>query len=741
MSKSNKTNFRYLNADGRWPHFNMNGLEVDEKGRLQLYSLPLLEGELPEGLAGAEKPVGPAGIAVDSDGTIYFSDPKHNKLLKIDACDGVQSSLACVGGQGNAISQFNIPRGLLILKHRRSLFVADSDNHRVQVFDLDSNSVVDIWGQADQSGEPEPGTEPGRFDTPWTLAGDHLGNAYVVDYGNSRVQKFNRAGDLVPSFWDTIDQREVLAKPSDIAVYSDQGSTLVYIVDQSLHRVFAFDEDGNVALDGEGCPISFGVDQLQEPMGIAVDAEAVYVGDNAHRRVLKFDRRNGYKFVGEAVGYRGPVAALAFAAQGELLVHTGTSLPPLRLATGKGFQSRGVLWSEAISVGDREVKWHRLDSEAQRYGTSAHLRLFVHTSSDPADAPTVDPLSADPFADQRWRPRSDTPGQFADVDDLFIDGEPANYLWVGALFSGDGESTPVVSQMLVEYDHTTYLEHLPAIYLNQLACGDFLVRFLSLAESLFGDVEASIEDLSKLFDPFAAPQEFLPWLATWLALELDEDWDEQTQRQAIASAFEMYGRRGTARGLRESLRFYAGVDAIIEEPILSAEWWALPAESIPCACKGGAGTAEKAWVETENSILGVTTMLAPAHAQGAVVGATATLDQSHLISNAELGAPLFLDVAHQFTVQIYRGQLSSPETQARVHDVIRREKPAHTAYHLCVIEPRLRVGYQARVGIDTVVAGPPAPVGLGDERGVVLGGQPAARIGEASSVGITTRVG
>ena len=41
--------------------------------------------------------------------------------------------------------------------------------------------------------------------------------------------------------------------------------------------------------------------------------------------------------------------------------------------------------------------------------------------------------------------------------------------------------------------------------------------------------------------------------------------------------------------------------------------------------------------------------------------------------------------------------------------MIEREKPAHTAYHLCVIEPRMRVGSQARIGVDAIIAqGPPA---------------------------------
>ena len=107
--------------------------------------------------------------------------------------------------------------------------------------------------------------------------------------------------------------------------------------------------------------------------------------------------------------------------------------------------------------------------------------------------------------------------------------------------------------------------------------------------------------------------------------------------------------------------------------------------------------------------------------------------------------PLFDDVAHQFSVQVYRGQLQCAETLPQVHAVIEREKPAHTSYHLCILEPRMRVGFQARVGIDTIVAGAPAPSTLGDQMvlgaDTALGGQPAGRIGERSQVGVTTRVG
>jgi hypothetical protein len=102
-------------------------------------------------------------------------------------------------------------------------------------------------------------------------------------------------------------------------------------------------------------------------------------------------------------------------------------------------------------------------------------------------------------------------------------------------------------------------------------------------------------------------------------------------------------------------------------------------------------------------------------------------------------------VAHQFSIQLYRTQLHCAETLPRVKAIIEREKPAHTEYHLCVIEPRMRVGFQAQVGKDAVVGGPASEVTLHEgmmlDRKSSLGGEPSGRIGEQSRVGVSTRVG
>jgi phage tail-like protein len=396
-----------------------------------------------------------------------------------------------------------------------------------------------------------------------------------------------------------------------------------------------------------------------------------------------------------------------------------------------------------VRVNGRAVVWHRLQSLTKALPQGAHLDLYAYASNDPSKPPSVNPNATNPFSDPKWQSISYTAN--LDVTDLYIGGAKAKYLWVGALFSGDGTVTPTVRQLRVEFDYPTYEQYLPAVYRNNANCGEFLARLLSLFESFFSGVEYEIDSLPALFDPHATPKSFLAWLAGCLGLELDDNWDEEKQRQITARIFELSGRRGTAAGLRETLRLFAGVDATIEEPLPNAAWWSLPSPDSCCEeCAANSGGVTS-WRSGQNSRLGWTTMLAPAQPQGAVVGTSAVLDQSHLITDEDFGTPLFTDVAYQFCVEVYRSQVMCPEALPSIRGIIEQEKPAHTAYHLCIIDPRFRVGFQSRVGIDTVVAGSTRSLALGSDQmlGVdtALAGSPPSLLGAESRLGVTTRLG
>ncbi|MEV0803187.1 phage tail protein [Kribbella sp. NPDC050281] len=71
-----------------------------------------------------------------------------------------------------------------------------------------------------------------------------------------------------------------------------------------------------------------------------------------------------------------------------------------------------------------------------------------------------------------------------------------------------------------------------------------------------------IADLHRLFDPWTTPPEFLPWLASWVALEFPTLqgvplWEEYQRRKVTAEIAQIYRLRGRKTGLNQYLELYA----------------------------------------------------------------------------------------------------------------------------------------------------------------------------------------
>lgn len=132
-----------------------------------------------------------------------------------------------------------------------------------------------------------------------------------------------------------------------------------------------------------------------------------------------------------------------------------------------------------------------------------------------------------------------------------------------------------------------YLDHLPAIFLQQPFLGRLLLAYERVLTGRFrldGEptgvppgLEELLDQLPAYFRPLAkegettegvqqTPDNFLPWLADWVALSLRDDWNAETQRNFIANAVALYRRRGTALGLKRFLELYPGITAQVIEP-------------------------------------------------------------------------------------------------------------------------------------------------------------------------------
>lgn len=343
------------------------------------------------------------------------------------------------------------------------------------------------------------------------------------------------------------------------------------------------------------------------------------------------------------------------------------------------YEIAGVFMGGPFQALDGNTPWRRFAVNDSEFPSGTHLQIFTWTAA--AGVPPFSPGTATPFPGWQSTPRDALEG--------IIFSAPAPDLWIGGIVRGDGAATPAIRQVRIDYGPGPDLQYLPGIYRSDPASSDLLDRFLDLSQTALGALRNQIVDLTRLFDAGAAPdggyQSWLAWLSGWLAWELDRNWTEAQTREYIAGAFQLYALRGTVEGLRRYLKIYAGVNARVYEPSLHTAVWSLGA----------------------NSTLGFTTMLAPASAAGAILDSTAILDAADLTGPADpFGSALFDDLAYRFTVEIHAGELSRPGAFQAVSAVIAREKPAHTVCDLCIVEPRMRVGAQCRIGIDTVVAAP-----------------------------------
>ena len=89
---------------------------------------------------------------------------------------------------------------------------------------------------------------------------------------------------------------------------------------------------------------------------------------------------------------------------------------------------------------------------------------------------------------------------------------------------------------------------------------------LKCMDSMLAPVEREIEDFEAVLDPLRTRRPFLPMLGSWLAAGTREEDALPPNRAWVAGAVDLAQRRGTARGLLETLRLATGMrDFSLEE--------------------------------------------------------------------------------------------------------------------------------------------------------------------------------
>lgn len=106
-----------------------------------------------------------------------------------------------------------------------------------------------------------------------------------------------------------------------------------------------------------------------------------------------------------------------------------------------------------------------------------------------------------------------------------------------------------------------YMRFLPEVY----SYDDFINRFLMMFESFWKPVDQQISQVENYFDPDLTPEAFLPWLASWVGMEIDPSFPKNRIRELIRCAIPLSHSRGTAQSVKLFLEMYSGGKAEISE--------------------------------------------------------------------------------------------------------------------------------------------------------------------------------
>jgi DNA-binding beta-propeller fold protein YncE len=227
----------------------------------------------------------PSGLAIDRAGNLFVADTWAHRIEVLSSSGAYQgqwgrivarTNLAAPGpGQG----QFSFPRGVAFDPSSGNVWVADQNNHRIQVLATTGAWVATYGG-------PTAGSALGQFNFPRAITVAANGDVYVADTGNNRVQKRDASGT-----WSLVPIGTSLDTPSAIAV---DGSGTLFVADRT--RVLRVE-------GGTATPIDPPIGSFDRVGGLHVTGSKLYVSDTGNSRVLRLDRPTG---TWQTIGGEGP---------------------------------------------------------------------------------------------------------------------------------------------------------------------------------------------------------------------------------------------------------------------------------------------------------------------------------------------------------------------------------------------------------------------------------------------------
>lgn len=171
------------------------------------------------------------GLAIDDSDRLFVSDGKMKRVMIFSPKHEVE----------NQITEGLVdPVGLAIDTENRFLYVVDTQQDQVIVYDADTLKLLRRIGTG---GKNHFLTTPGDFAAPQGVAVDKDGNVYVTDTLNDRVEIFDADGNFISTFGKNGDGPGYFARPKGIAVDCDGH---IWVADQMQDRLQVFNREGQL---------------------------------------------------------------------------------------------------------------------------------------------------------------------------------------------------------------------------------------------------------------------------------------------------------------------------------------------------------------------------------------------------------------------------------------------------------------------------------------------------------------
>lgn len=235
-------------------------------------------------------------IDPDHDNNLYVSDSMSARILLFYSIQSINPlprvAAGTSGASGLSLDRLAVPGGVAI-DSQENLYVSDTYNHRIMLWIANATTGILI------AGTTSTGSDTWSLNYPMGLHLDKQNQRlYVADMNNHRIQVFHLAGSppyegmTVAGGFGSGTGNHQLNQPTDVWISKTTG--MIFIADNANHRIQRWSQNATSGITIAGDPngISGMIDgKLNSPNGLTINKHEtqLYVSDSGNQRIQRFE--------------------------------------------------------------------------------------------------------------------------------------------------------------------------------------------------------------------------------------------------------------------------------------------------------------------------------------------------------------------------------------------------------------------------------------------------------------------